>query len=207
MKTVSSHVEDYVKKRPFLSKYLERRIINYRALAKYIRKDIESRVGERISIESIAISLQRLSSQITIDTQPIGILKGVSVISNLNIVVFAQQDATSLVSDSTQAGFFSITIDNAEITIVLDDSAYKNLPAGVHQREKAHTTQVTALEVELIDNTHEQKVGSLVYPTTLLAENGVPICLILSTNTKQFIIIEDQYVEEAVKLLRTSLAR
>lgn len=209
MKTISSHVEDYIKRRPFLAKYLNRRVINYRALARTIRTDIQERTGEPVSLEAIAISLQRLAGQLKVDMQPIGVLKGTVLISNLNMLLYKKGNVPDEIMNmaGSSNGFWQCVQDEDKTAIIINDALYEQLPAEAKNLVIERIAHLTALEIQLVEGTHSTKPGSLVYATSVLAENAIPILQVLSTTNTQFIIIEEKYIDEAVRLLRSSLAR
>ena len=208
MKTISGHVQQYMKQRPFLTKYLTTGVINYRALARRIQPIIADQIGEAVSAESIAVSLQRLSKQAQA-VQPIGVLAGVQLISHLHVVNFSDQRAAEEVIEvaaSLPGEFCNLVRGSQELTVVVADTLYQQLPAELLQSQTSHLKNVIALVIRQLDQT-EPKVGRLAYPLSVLAENAIPVVMSLSTCNEQLILVEDGHVDQAVKLLRKSLAK
>lgn len=63
MTTVSSAVENAVRRRPFIEDAVARGIINYTALAESMRREIDAETGSRATNSSIVMALRRLSEK------------------------------------------------------------------------------------------------------------------------------------------------
>lgn len=207
MKTVSGHVEEYMKRRPFLSKYLRSGIINHRALARRVRPGIEQVIGERISLESIAISLQRLANQLQVDLQPIGTLKGIHIISKLHLLTCRPDALQHFLQTSESEHIIAVTSDTENTILLLRELPPEASLSKLSSVNFSVTKNLTGLKVELVEARHREKVGSIIYPLNVLAQNNIPVVLNCSTEDSQLIVVEEEYVDKAVKLLRTSLAK
>ena len=64
MKTISSIVEQYIKKKPFLQSALAQGIINLTSLSRIIKPDIEHDLGKDIRNGAIVMALKRLSDDL-----------------------------------------------------------------------------------------------------------------------------------------------
>ena len=64
MKTISSIVEDYIKKKPFLQSALSQGIINLTSLSRIVKPDIEEQLGKDVRNGAIVMALKRLSDDL-----------------------------------------------------------------------------------------------------------------------------------------------
>ncbi|MBT8302713.1 MAG: aspartate kinase, partial [Maribacter sp.] len=64
MKTISSVVEQYIKKKPFLQSALAQGIINLTSLSRIVKPEIEEQLGKEIRNGAIVMALKRLSDDL-----------------------------------------------------------------------------------------------------------------------------------------------
>jgi hypothetical protein len=64
MKTISSVVEQYIKKKPFLQSALAEGIINLTSLSRIVKHEIEEELGKDIRNGAIVMALKRLSDDL-----------------------------------------------------------------------------------------------------------------------------------------------
>ena len=64
MKTISSVVEDYIKKKPFLQSALAQGIINLTSLSRIIKPEIQEELSKDIRNGAIVMALKRLSDDL-----------------------------------------------------------------------------------------------------------------------------------------------
>ena len=64
MKTISSVVEQYIKKKPFLQSALAQGIINLTSLSRIVKPEIEDELGKDIRNGAIVMALKRLSDDL-----------------------------------------------------------------------------------------------------------------------------------------------
>ena len=64
MKTISSVVEQYIKKKPFLQSALAQGIINLTSLSRIVKPEIEEQLGKDIRNGAIVMALKRLSDDL-----------------------------------------------------------------------------------------------------------------------------------------------
>ena len=64
MKTISSVVEQYIKKKPFLQSALAQGIINLTSLSRIVKPEIEEELGKDVRNGAIVMALKRLSDDL-----------------------------------------------------------------------------------------------------------------------------------------------
>ncbi|MGB5692917.1 MAG: aspartate kinase, partial [Flavobacteriaceae bacterium] len=98
MKTISSVVEYYIKKKPFLQSALAQGIINLTSLSRIIRPEIEDELGKEVRNGAVVMALKRLSEDLEFRATH----KIVKVLKNIGEITVRSSltDFTFLVSDS-----------------------------------------------------------------------------------------------------------
>ena len=92
MKTITSYVEDWISINPFYAGLLSKDQINCSSLAREIKPIIESRVGNKISAESIIVALNRAKHKLPAiaETNYSKYIGDLSVQSNLAVLTIPQ---------------------------------------------------------------------------------------------------------------------
>jgi len=205
MKTVSTHVEDYMMEYPFLSKFLRQGILNYKALARQIEPEISKLKGEKVSVGAIAVSLQRLKQRDQDKLYSlIGRLRGVKVVTGVKVlqsspdVPFYELVARAAQSSKEFEDPFMLSIGNMLFV--------EKMVASVIAKEKIDTASYTALIVTR-EITHVTEFGGLSYPLQVLAEHGVLVKAVSATFSEETIIVDEAAADKAASVLRHALWR
>ena len=98
MKTISSVVEHYIKKKPFLQSALAQGIINLTSLSRLIKPEIQEELGKDIRNGAIVMALKRLSDDLEFRATH----KIIKVLKNIGEITVRSSltDFTFLVSDT-----------------------------------------------------------------------------------------------------------
>jgi hypothetical protein len=212
MKTISTHVEEHMREYPFLSKFLRQGIVNYKALARFIEPDISKRIGVKVSVGAIAVSLQRLHYR---DKDKlvnlIGRLRGVKVISNIS--VFSTQDreaayaaAARLHRDkSLEKPFATLFIGDEETLVLAEKFAAEAFHGPAFHKEEIKLTALVVTREVFEDE--QAEVGGLSYPLQVLAEHGVLIRAVTATFNEEIIAVEEAVADRAASILRHAMWR
>ena len=97
MKTISSVVEQYIKKKPFLQSALAQGIINLTSLSRQIRPDVAEAIGKEVKDGAIVMALKRLAEDLEFRAthRIVKVLKNIgdiTVRSNLTDYTFLSSD-------------------------------------------------------------------------------------------------------------------
>ncbi len=217
MKSISSHVEDFMHEYPFLSKFLRLGVVNYRALARQIEPDITSRAGQKVSVAAISISLQRIHTRDKDKIHSlIGRLRGVNVVTGVSAVTIpSMETGYGLVVQALQASglsspFCRLIQGHAETTLIVEAALKQPLMRVLSdtslENQCTYDHNLTALTVtrELL---HETEVAALSYPLQVLAEHGIKTLFVTATLHEETIIVAANDSERAVEVIRQSMAR
>lgn len=208
VQTISSHVQQYMQTRPFLSKYLAGELLNYRALARRIKPHIEQQTGESVSIEAIAISLRRLGTQLQTNQRPIGTLHGIQIIPNLTLINMNHADECQSIQlqPKLPQEFCEIITGVDSSLLIVSTSLYGRFETNnILHNPTTKINEMNALVLHQTDQQASSHIGRLYYPLGVLAENNIPVLASTATLSEQLLFIEERYTDVACKLLRASL--
>jgi hypothetical protein len=211
VKTVSDHVHEYMKSRPFELRLIRRGVINYRALARHMRPEISKRKGEMVSIESIAIVLQRIhQTDKHIPTHPIGSLRGVHIISDLCGITFSVSPRLHEIVENifrvysrTNDHFIAFSRGQFEAMFIVDERIKDNVIAILgHQGVVIHD-QLGAISTRQIND--KSSLGTISYPLGVLSENSIPIETVIATTSEILVITKEIHLDNAAIALRSAI--
>ncbi len=214
MKTISSVVEDYIKKKPFLQSALAQGIINLTSLSRIVRPEIEEELGKDIRNGAIVMALKRLSDDLEFRATH----KIIKVLKNIGEITVRSSltDFTFLVSDSileNQAELMKVVNKNKDV--------FYTSSRGVNEMNVVVSNMLDAtIETLFKDEKCTQKAENLSSITVKLpAENvsvpgiyyfifqrlaweGIVIYEVISTTNEFTIVVNDEHVDIAFKTIK-----
>ena len=214
MKTISSVVEDYIKKKPFLQSALAQGIINLTSLSRIVKPEIESELGKDIRNGAIVMALKRLSDDLEFRATH----KIVKVLKNIGEITVRSSltDYTFLVSDTIlvrQAKlleevnanldvFYTSSRGVNEINIVISnslDGAVEKLFASEKCTQKA--SNLSSITVKLpAENVSVPGIYYFIFQR--LAWEGIVLYEVISTTNEFTILVDDGQVDIAFKTIK-----
>lgn len=203
MISISTHVQDWLNTNPFIQEHVASGIINHSALAREIRSDIEAKLGEKVSIESVTIALNRSgkAARKSKIVDPLRFVGDVSVQTGLEILIYEISDYDKLSFPDTktlQQGYFVSTrgIWHASIittTELAQTSQFKKTSA-------VHDTNITSTTIRLKPG-HIPVPGVCAGILSTLANKGVNLQEVISTHNELTILTDQKNAELALKTL------
>jgi len=214
MKTISSVVENYIKKKPFLQSALSQGIINLTSLSRYIRPEIEEALGKDIRNGAIVMALKRLSDDLEFRAthKIVKVLKGIGEIT----VRSSLTDFTFLVSETilenqtvllkevnkNKEVFYTSSRGVNELNIVVSsvlDPVIEQLFAAEKCTQKA--SNLSSITVKL-PSENVSVPGIYYFIFQRLAWEGIVLYEVISTTNEFTIIVDDQHVDVAFKTIK-----
>lgn len=214
MKTISSVVEQYIKKKPFLQSALAQGIINLTSLSRIVKPEIEEELGKDIRNGAIVMALKRLSDDLEFRAthKIIKVLKNIGEItvrSSLTDYTFlasdtilAQQAKLLEQINSNQDVFYTSSRGVNEINIVIS-----NIMDGMVERlftdEKCtqKSTELSSITVKLpAENVSVPGIYYFIFQR--LAWEGIVLYEVISTTNEFTIIVNDEQVDIAFKTIK-----
>lgn len=214
MKTISSVVEQYIKKKPFLQSALAQGIINLTSLSRIVKPEIEEQLGKDIRNGAIVMALKRLSDDLEFRATH----KIVKVLKNIGEITVRSSltDYTFLASDtilSQQAKlleeintnldvFYTSSRGVNEINIVISsimDDTVENLFHAERCTQKAEN--LSSITVKLpAENVSVPGIYYFIFQR--LAWEGIVLYEVISTTNEFTILVNDDQVDIAFRTIK-----
>lgn len=214
MKTISSVVEEYIKKKPFLQSALAQGIINLTSLSRIVKPEIEEQLGKEIRNGAIVMALKRLSDDLEFRAthKIIKVLKNIGEItvrSSLTDYTFLASDTiltqqAKLLAEihSNQDVFYTSSRGVNEMNIVISnmmDSTVETLFKAERCTQKANN--LSSITVKLpAENVSVPGIYYFIFQR--LAWEGIVLYEVISTTNEFTIIVNDDQVDIAFKTIK-----
>ena len=214
MKTISSVVEQYIKKKPFLQSALAQGIINLTSLSRIVKPEIEEELGKEIRNGAIVMALKRLSDDLEFRATH----KILKVLKNIGEITVRSSltDYTFLASDNilvqqaklleqinnNQDVFYTSSRGVNEINIVISnimDQTVEELFQGEKCTQKAE--ELSSITVKLpAENVSVPGIYYFIFQR--LAWEGIVLYEVISTTNEFTILVNDEQVDIAFKTIK-----
>ena len=214
MKTISSVVESYIKNKPFLSTALSEGIINLTSLSRKIKPEIELVLRKKIRSGAIVMALKRISNSLEfVSTHKIlKILKNIGDITvRSNLIDYSFKVSDNLLS--CQAKFLS-EIDNPQLFFYTSSRGVTESNIIISNEMKAKMETYFEKEI-LIKKTDDLSSISIKLPVEnisipgvyyfifqKMSWEGINIIEVISTSNEFTIVVDDQNVNDAFKIIK-----
>ncbi len=214
MKTISSVVESYIKKKPFLQSALAQGIINLTSLSRIVKPEIEEELGKDIRNGAIVMALKRLSDDLEFRAthKIVKVLKNIGEItvrSNLTDYTFLSSETilanqANLLEEvnKNQDIFYTSSRGVNEINIVVSNSldhTVEELFAGERCTQKAEN--LSSVTVKL-PSENVSVPGIYYFIFQRLAWEGIVLYEVISTTNEFTILVNDDQVDVAFKTIK-----
>ena len=198
--------------KPVLLAALGMGVVNYSALARALRGEVERRLGREVSEASVKVALIRFRERLSRSIAEESVLRVVAessttLIDDVGLVTLRASDPLALAPllSGVRARLLQITQGVHTLTIVTDSEVLEGLLRKVDPKlvEAVYKDQAAVILVsprEIITTP-----GVMAYLTTLLAVNGINITQVISTHTDTLFILGRQEAVEAYYLLRRAI--
>ena len=214
MKTISSVVENYIKNKPFLSTALSEGIINLTSLSRRIKPEIELVLKKQIRSGAIVMALKRISNSLEfVSTHKIlKVLKNIGDITvRSNLIDYSFKVSDSLLS--CQAKFLS-EIDNPQLIFYTSSRGVteSNIIISNEMKEKMEVYFEKETLIKKTDNLSSISIklpvenisipGIYYYIFQKMSWEGINIIEVISTSNEFTIVVDDQNVNDAFKIIK-----
>ena len=214
MKTISSVVEHYIKKKPFLQSALAQGIINLTSLSRLIKPEIQEELGKDIRNGAIVMALKRLSDDLEFRATH----KIIKVLKNIGEITVRSSltDFTFLVSDTilekqtalleevnkNKDVFYTSSRGVNELNIVVSNSL-DSIIEEFFKKEKCtqKAENLASITVKLpAENVSVPGIYYFIFQR--LAWEGIVLYEVISTTNEFTIIVNDDQVDIAFKTIK-----
>ncbi len=214
MKTISSVVEQYIRKKPFLQSALGQGIINLTSLSRIVKPEIEEELGKDVRNGAIVMALKRLSDDLEFRAthKIIKVLKNIGEITVRSSLIdytflasdtiLAQQAKLLEAINQNQDVFYTSSRGVNEINIVISDvmdATVEDLFKNERCTQKA--VELSSITVKLpAENVSVPGIYYFIFQR--LAWEGIVLYEVISTTNEFTIIVDDQHVDVAFKTIK-----
>ncbi len=214
MKTISSVVEAYIKKKPFLQSALAQGIINLTSLSRIVKPEIEEELGKDVRNGAIVMALKRLSDDLEFRATH----KIVKVLKNIGEITVRSSltDFTFLVSETileqqaklielvnaNQDVFYTSSRGVNEMNIVLSSSMNAEVERLFEsERCTQKAENLSSITVKLpAENVSVPGIYYFIFQR--LAWEGIILYEVISTTNEFTILVNDDQVDVAFKTIK-----
>ncbi len=213
MLSIGKITEEIIGRSPFLREAMTDDLINISSLARKIKPEIEETLGKEVKEGAIVMAIKRMSPglyhRLNLKiTNIIGELGDFLVRSNLEDYTFEnteslrqkQADLVQLVNSDSDV-FYTICRGVTETTIIASSSISSKIGnLLINERLKSHTLDLASITVKL-PAVNSEVYGVYYYILKHLAWEGLNIVEVVSTANEFTIIVKQDHVDKAFKVL------
>ncbi|MCX8163003.1 MAG: hypothetical protein N3D10_00410 [Candidatus Micrarchaeota archaeon] len=217
MPTISHLVENYIKNNLTLKKCLERDIISYHKLARYLKEPIEKELGKEVQQAALVMAISRvreklgkkesaLKEKIELKNIEVGLKTKVFCIdlrkneSLVKKIEKIQQECSSQITD-----IFSITQSTHELTIVAQEKYYEKIMKILADEKKLNVEQDLSVIVLRFGKEILYQPGFFDWVISYLSWEEINIYQIVSTLTELLIIVKEEDSPKAYSIIMKML--
>ena len=214
METISSVVEKYIKNKPFLSTALSEGIINLTSLSRRIKPEIEIVLKKQIRSVAILMALKRISNSLEfVSTHKIlKVLKNIGDITvRSNLIDYSFKVSDTLLScqakflseiDNPQLFFYTSSRGVTESNIIISNEM-KEMMETYFEKEILikKTDNLSSISIKLpVENVSIPGIYYFIFQK--MSWEGINIIEVISTSNEFTIVVDDQNVNEAFKIIK-----
>ena len=214
MKTISSVVEDYIKTKPYLSTALSQGIINLTSLSRIIKPDIEKILKKNANNGAIVMSLKRISDNMEfVSTHKI--IKTLNKIGDITVrsslldynfkisptFLASQAKFLTEINDNKES-FYTSSRGVSECNIIIS-SNLKSFLEKCFEKEFLVNKYENLSSVSIKHPNENVSVPGIYYFIfQRLSWEGVNIREVISTSNEFTILVDEDYVNIAFKVIK-----
>lgn len=214
MKTISSVVEQYIKSKPFLLSSLSQGIINLTSLARIMMPELEAHLGKDVKQGAVVMSLKRLSEELDfkINYKISKVLKNIGEItvrSSLTDFTYVISDTlldnqAKLISEiNKQQDIFYTSSRGVNETNIVTSTSIEPIVEAIFKNEKlTHKIENLSSITVKLPQENISTPGVYYYIFQRLAWEGVIIHEVISTTNEFTIIVSDEQIDIAFKVIK-----
>ncbi len=213
MVTASHIAKNIVKRRPFLEEALSRGLINYGALADFLKPEIEKELGKTVDRAAILMALRRLKDELEksfVRQAPVKFRESDITIKS-DLIEFTYLKSHSIIDsirklydsiDFSKGDFLTITHGLYEITIIASKK-YKIKIEKVFSSERLvkEISGLSSLTVRIPEDA-VNTIGLFYVLTKAINWENIPIVEIVSTLTELTFILKEDDISRAFGVIK-----
>ncbi len=198
--SLAQECRDVVSRYPYILDGLREGIVNYRAVARHVKPEVEETVGRDVDIEAVTTAVRRFGEELQGDTEEYERVRDVLADSRVslrgNVVSIT---ATEFGDVPRPDGFMHMVSGRGYTTVVTDDDNADEVEEAVEDELVERVDDLTCITVESPDDIVNVP-GVLTRMVSRFSSEEINIVDITSCYTETIIVVEKR---DAVKALET----
>lgn len=214
MVTISRIVEKMIKENPSLEIALSKDIISYSKLARYLREEVEKELGKKATDAAIMVALKRLREKSEGLYEKKGEFYALELNTNSNIVAITIGKSNKLpqvmqhlyaLPELEQGFVLNATHGNNQTTLLISKILEPKVEELLtDERIIAKVDELSQLSIRF-DEKMFHTPGFIVYVLKELTWNNINLIEVVSTYTELIIIVKNEDLLKAYKILQKLL--
>ena len=180
MITITKRVETLVARWPLIKQGLDLDLINLSSLARYLRPQIESEIGERISEAAVLMALRRYQAKARPSevVRPQDFLGDMSLRGGLSDLTYANSPTLNrrvsrLAEHINPQQYLTVSRGLLQTSVIVHEDAHGEVERQLSDEHlETKVTGLTAITLHLKPG-HDTVAGILAYPLNLFAWRGI----------------------------------
>jgi len=203
MITVPTATKTIIQRSRYLSEALSKNLINYSALARYIKPELQTILGKKISDASVLMAIQRISKDFKPNYSSENIFHGppaLTIHSNLFLVTYLGNP----INLTKNAGdFILLTHGISENTLAADTKLQKRIKKTLDKKLiKKQLAKLAAITIELPKKATESPSVYYFFLKSLAWE-GINVVEIFATSEELTLIITDEDLKNTLGIIQS----
>lgn len=205
--TIPKAVEAVMKSDLRLYDTLKIGVVNYKALARHIRKQVEILAGEKTTENAIAMALQRLGSKIRIGSKKLEGYVDIFASSKLqmrdNIAILYLKKTPEI--HKIERGFMVLIKGTESTTLFLDEEKLRSLriPKEIIEGQRKNLTAIILTSPKEIADTP----GVIAHLMNALGVNNINVVEVTSSYNTTYLLVDEKESLEAIQIIRSLIER
>jgi len=198
--SLAQECRDVVSRYPYILDGLREGVVNYRAVARHVKPEVEDSVGRDVDIEAVTTAVRRYGEELQEGVEEYERVRGVLADSRVslrgNVVSIT---ATEFGDVPRPDGFMHMVKGSGYTTVVTDDDNAESVASAVEGEVVERVDDLTCITVESPDDIVDVP-GVLTRMVSRFSSEEINIVDITSCYTETIIVVEKR---DAVKALET----
>ncbi|RLF06901.1 MAG: ACT domain-containing protein [Thermoprotei archaeon] len=210
--SVSRAISELLLSKPMILTALELGVVNYSALARLLKEEVEERIGREVSDTSVKMAIIRFRDRLVEsltgsrrEVLDVIARSSLSLIDDIGLATIRASDPLSLMSKIAEvvprARFLQLTQGIYTFTVVADVETLERI---IEATEKTLVEVVYKDQAAIVVVSPREIIttpGVIAYLTTLLAFNGINLTQIISAHTDTIFILRRDDAIRAYRVL------
>ena len=216
--SVSNVVREIVRLRPFLLDALRAKIVNYSALARALRGEVEERLGRKVSIAAIKMALIRLAESeerrmCSVEERIGHVIAGstLTLIDDIAVLTLKGRGFIKytplLARWAERARFFQLTHGLDQVSLVVDLETLEKILSDIPRENIEELIGDQSAVVMISPPDIITTPGVVSYVTSIVAMRGINVTQFISAHKDTIFVVSKRDSLEVYRLLKELIER